>query len=901
MALAAGTKLGPYEIESPLGAGGMGEVYRAKDTRLDRTVAIKILPTQFSEDSEARQRFDREARAISSLSHPNICQLYDVGSQDGISYIVMECLQGETLADRLEKGPLPLKQLLRYGSEICEGLGTAHRNGVVHRDLKPGNIMLTKTGAKLMDFGLAKPVSITSSPSGLTATSATPGKSHPLTMQGTVVGTLQYMSPEQIEGKEADTRSDIFSLGCVLYEMATGKRPFEGKSAASIMAAVLEREPIAISSVTPALPAALDRVVKACLAKDPDERLQTVQDVKLQLQWLGEERGGSGSQASPEAPGTGRLRRRERVVWLVTTLGALFVAALAFYRLAEQGPQPVVQTNIGAADKLRFNFSGNISGPPAISPDGLHLVFSAIDEGRAQLYIRTLSDLSIRPLAGTDDGRFPLWSPDSHSVAFFAEGKLKRVDISGGIPVAINDASNGRGGSWGSTGIIVFAPNYNSSLLQVPAGGGAASEVFKLDSPKYSTYRWPWFLPDGKHFLYFAANHLTPNNSNTEGIFFASLDGKENRLLLRSASNAIYASGYLLYAVGDVLRAQPFDPGSGQIRGDSTVLANGVQNDNEVWRGIVAASESGLLLYQPVAARTGLKLAWFDRSGKQVGAIGEPDDYYQVKLSPDDKKLALAIGQMKHTIWIYDLSEDTRSRFTFDVNSHSNPVWSPDGSQLGYAADQGGVQDALVFGKASNGAGEPKQILGSALTEQMEQSPSDWSPDGRWMIYTRGTLGAGSQGTDLWVFRVDGSQQPIPYITGPGDQQEAQFSPDGHFVAYESNEAGDPEIYIAAFPWSGAKWQVSTNGGAEPRWRRDGQELFFTAGDQVMAARVKKLGLGLEVSQAHPLFRLNLGGGETPFRYAVTRDGQRFVAIVSAQDSSPPLVLVQNWTTKLKQ
>jgi eukaryotic-like serine/threonine-protein kinase len=467
MALAAGTKLGPYEIESPLGAGGMGEVYRAKDTRLDRTVAIKILPTQVSEDSEAKQRFDREARAISSLSHPNICQLYDVGSQDGISYIVMECLQGETLADRLEKGPLSLEQMLRYGIEICEGLGTAHRNGVIHRDLKPGNIMLTKTGVKLMDFGLAKPVSITSSPSGLTATSAPPGKSHPLTMQGTIVGTLQYMSPEQIEGKEADTRSDIFSLGCVLYEMATGKRPFEGKSTASIMAAVLEREPIAISTVTPALPVTLDRVVKACLAKDPDERLQTVQDVKLQLQWLGEEGQASGSQARPEASGTGRLQRRERVVWLVTMLCALLVVAFAVYHLVGQRLEPVVQTSVGAANKLRFNFAGDASGPPAISPDGAHIVFSAKNEGKDQLYVRTLSDLSIRPLPGTDNGRFPFWSPDSRSVAFFAEGKLKRLDISGGMPVAICDANNPRGGSWGSTGMIVFTPSYNSSLLQV--------------------------------------------------------------------------------------------------------------------------------------------------------------------------------------------------------------------------------------------------------------------------------------------------------------------------------------------------------------------------------------------------------------------------------------------------
>jgi serine/threonine protein kinase len=483
MGLAAGTKLGPYEIQSYLGAGGMGEVYLARDTRLERTVAVKILPTQISDDSEAKQRFDREARAISSLSHPNICSLYDVGLQEGTSYIVMEYLQGQTLAARLEKGPLPLDQLLRYGIDICEGLGTAHRNGVIHRDLKPGNIMLTKTGAKLMDFGLAKSVTITTSPpSGLTATSSTPAKNHPLTVQGTVVGTVQYMSPEQIEGREADTRSDIFSLGCLLYEMATGKRAFEGKSTASIMAAVLERDPAPITAVEPELPAALDRVVKACLAKDPDDRLQTVQDVKLQLKWVAEESQISGAHALPQRPVTGRLTVRWSIVWLATALCGLLVAALVLAHLAGQRSEPTVRTNIGTVDKLRFNFAGDISGPPAISPDGANIVLSAMNEGKGQLYIRSLSDLSIRPLPNTDDGRFPFWPPDSRSVASFADGKLKRLDISGGIPVAMCDASNGRGGSWGSTGMIVFAPKLNSTLWQVPAAGGTPTEVFNLDS-----------------------------------------------------------------------------------------------------------------------------------------------------------------------------------------------------------------------------------------------------------------------------------------------------------------------------------------------------------------------------------------------------------------------------------
>jgi len=899
MALNAGSKLGPYEIQGYLGAGGMGEVYHARDTRLERSVAIKILRAQVSDDTEAKQRFDREARAISSLSHPNICSLYDVGAQDSVSYIVMEYLRGETLADRLEKGALPLPQLLKYAIDICDGLATAHRSGVVHRDLKPGNIMLTKSGAKLMDFGLAKPMAV-AAPAGQGATTivSTPISGGPLTAQGTVFGTFAYMSPEQIEGHEADGRSDIFSLGCVLYEMATGKPAFAGKSPASIMAAIIEREPAPITTFSSQLPTALDRVVKSCLAKDPDERFQTVQDIKLQLKWIAEAESPS-SAATASAPAMRRVTARERVAWVATTLCLLLLAVFAVFHFSGQNQQLVVQTSITAPDTLRFNFTGNIAGPPAISPDGTQIVFSGIREGKSELYLRSLSDLSIRPLVGTDDGRFPFWSPDSRAIAFFSDGKLKRLDLSGGVPATLCDAVNGRGGSWGSAGTIIFAPNYNSTLMQVPAGGGAPSDIFKLDTPKYSTYRWPWFLPDGRHFLYFAANHLTPNNPNTGGVFFASTDGKENRLLFHSATNAIYASGYLLSVSGTALRAQAFDPGSGKTQGDSNLLADGVQNDAEVWRGIVTASEHGLLLYQPASSVATLKLAWFDRNGKQLQEIAEPDEYYQVRLSPDDKKLALVIGQPSPTIWIYDLARDSKSRFTFDDKAHSNPVWSRDGNQLAYALSDGGVLDAAIFSKASNGAGEPKQLLARTPNDATLVAPADWSPDGRWMIYTRGTMGAGSQGSDLWAFPLDGSQKPFPYITGPGDQMDAQFSPDGHFVAYQSNESSNPEIYVAAFPWTGAKWQVSTNGGASPRWSRDGRELFFVNGEQFMSAGVNKAGSGLEIGQPRPLFRLNLAVGEQASRYAVTGDGNRFAVLVQGQNSSP-LVFVQNWTTQLK-
>ncbi|MGB9253723.1 MAG: protein kinase, partial [Candidatus Korobacteraceae bacterium] len=564
MALASGTKLGPYEIGAPLGAGGMGEVYRARDTRLDRTVAIKILPSHLSNDAEARQRFDREARTISSLNHPNICTLHDVGHQDGTDYLVMEFLDGQTLADRLIKGPLPIEQVLRYATDICDGLEKAHRSGVVHRDLKPGNIMLTKTGAKLMDFGLAKAsVASTAVASNLTATLSTPPGSHPLTAQGTVVGTFQYMSPEQIEGKQADARSDIFALGAVLYEMVTGKRAFEGKTPASAMAAVLERDPPPISSVQPLAPLALERLIKTCLEKDPDERCQTAHDVKLQIRQIIE----GGSQSSAPIPAAAPRKRVSKLPWIVAAALAV-ISAAAFFLLyqASQKQLPTLRVEINPPDKLQFNLSGDHGGPAMISPDGRYIVFSAYGANGTQLYVRPLDSTTPQPLAGTEGATFPFWSPDSRSIAFFTDDKLKRIEVSGGVPVTICDSTLGRGGSWNQDGTILAALSYNAGISRVPASGGTPTPVTKLDGSTYSSHRWPSFLPDGKHFLYIAIKHNAPTSPDT-AVFFASLDGKENRLLLHTFSNAIYASGHLLFQRENQPVAQPFDPSSGKFSG----------------------------------------------------------------------------------------------------------------------------------------------------------------------------------------------------------------------------------------------------------------------------------------------------------------------------------------------
>src|SRR5271167_4238331 len=619
MALTSGSKLGPYEIQSPLGAGGMGEVYRARDTRLERTVAIKILPAHLSDNPEAKQRFDREARAVSSLNHPNICTLHDVGHQEGADYLVMELLEGETLADRLIRGPLPPAQVLKYGIEICEGLETAHKKGVVHRDLKPGNIMLTKSCAKLMDFGLAKATApVTAASSSLTMTLSTPAGSHPLTAQGTVVGTFQYMSPEQVEGKEADPRSDIFALGAVLYEMATGKRAFEGKTTASVIAAVLAAEPQPISAIQPMSPPALDRVVKTCLAKDPDERFQSVHDVKLQLQWVAE----SGSQAGVPAPVAAQRKTRDRVAWIVAAVAILAALALALIHFRQRAPElPVVRSTILPPDNGTFVFLGRTTSP-LLSPDGRNVVFLARVAGVTQLWVRALDSFNPHAVAGTEDAYGAFWSPDSRNIGFFAQGKLKRVAATGGPALTLCDVYQARGGSWNRQDVILFA-KYPGEIYRIPASGGVAQQVTHFDSSRHdTTHKWPYFLPDGNHFLYMASTLGTAGDENV--FFVGSLDGKVDRILFHATSPMAYDSGYLLYIVNKTLMARPFDAARLEFSGDPVPIAEGVQFDRFYSSGVFSASGNGVLLYQVGNAFSERKLELLDVNGKTVSRLGGP-------------------------------------------------------------------------------------------------------------------------------------------------------------------------------------------------------------------------------------------------------------------------------------
>ncbi|OLE66805.1 MAG: hypothetical protein AUG09_05665 [Acidobacteria bacterium 13_1_20CM_2_68_7] len=852
----------------------MGEVYRARDTRLDRTVAIKILPGHLSDNAELRQRFEREARAVSSLNHPHICTLHDIGHQDGVEFLVMEYLEGETLADRLRKGPLPRDQFLRTAIEIADALDRAHKQGVVHRDLKPGNIMLTKAGVKLLDFGLAKLDGPHSAPA-LSRLSALPTEDKsPLTAEGTIVGTLQYMAPEQLEGKEADARTDIFALGTVLYEMATGQRAFKGKSQASLIAAILTSEPPPISSLQPMTPPALDRLVKTCLAKDPDERWQSAHAIR-----------------------TGRER-----IWIAASvlLGVAVVLLGILYARAGKVGQEVVRASIEFPPGSRFVFTSDVAGPPAISPDGRALVYGATDERAARrLWLQRLDKRAAQPLSGTEDAKYPFWSPDSRSVAFFAGGKLRRLEASGGLPVAICSTGDGRGGTWGGDGTILFSPQFRAGLFRVPASGGEPIPVTRLDEATHSSHRWPQFLPDGSHFLYLGISHDRSKSEN-DALYWASLDGRENRMLMRSGANALYASGHLLYMRDTNLVAQRFDPARGELRGEPVTVTSDVEYDLSTWRATFTVSETGVLVYHPGGGIAGTTPRWVDPTGKQTGVVGEPDLYRDLRISPDGKRLAAARGDPPD-IWIYDLIRGVGTRFTFDQGvSEYLPTWSPDGRRVAFSSDRSG--HGAIFIKESSGGAEEELLQQSSEPQRI----ADWSADGRFILYEQGD--PSKRSVELWAVPMFGDRRPFPVVQGASRGESGRFSPDGAWVAYHSDESGIYQVYVTRFasrspaargsPGRVGKWQVSARGGVLPTWRGDGRELFFLGLDnRLTAVAVQGRGDSFEMGAARPLFAANFPPVGMP--YDVSRDGKKFIVCAGQETASTPLTLVLHWNAAL--
>ncbi len=905
MAWDPGTKLGPYEIVAPLGAGGMGEVHRARDTRLNRDVAIKVIPAGLAGNEQLRQRFEREAKAISSLNHPNICTLYDIGqapSEEGspsgrLHYLVMELLEGESLADRVAKGPLPLHEVLKYGRQIASALEAAHRQGIIHRDLKPGNIMLTRSGAKLLDFGLARtaagdtpPVSGPSSTSSHMPTAMAP-EAGPLTAEGTILGTFQYMAPEQLEGSDADPRTDIFTLGAVLYEMATGKRAFEGHSRTSLIAAIVSSQPAPIASVTPMTPPALDHVVRRCLEKDPDDRWQSAHDVAAELQWIGE----AGSQAGVAAPVVVRRRTRERLAWgLAAALGIVSLLLGVGY--------------VGRAAPEARAFRATLAPPPeqalipydllglALSPDGGTLAFVAIGaDGSKRLWLRELSSMTSRAVPETEGAEYPFWSPDGRNLGFFADAKLKVIDLRGGSPRVLADAPTGRGATWGKEGVILFAPNITSPIMRVPAEGGEAEPATRYDPETETTHRWPIFLPDGKHFVYVSRGRGS-GRLEVGRLMVASLGSLDASMLIEDASNALYVEpGYLLYGRSANLYALRFDPAAMKVEGQPIPL---VREKLSFWepKNFVpfAASDAGTIVYLPEAIRTS-RMQWYDRNGLPLETVGPPGYFGTGRIAPDGRKIAYMQADSPQglaDIWIRDLDFNRSYRLTQQSGLYASPSWAPDSDRIAFLCQPKGVQDLCVT--SLSGGGEVSILYESSTWK----NTGSWLPDGKGLL-----LDVQDPETkfDIMLLPDGDKSDPVPVLRTPFVESNAEASPDGRHMAYESDQTGRTEVYIRNIDRSAGQWQISSDGGQQPRWRADGRELFYVSSDGYMMVAPIEGGAAIRPGTPVRLFQLpERPESQTPILADVSPDGQRILLDVpTTSRTSIGFHAISHWTALL--
>jgi Tol biopolymer transport system component len=860
----------------------MGEVYRARDTRLDREVALKLLPPQLAADPQFRARFEREAKSVSALNHPHICTLHDVGSAtvrgEELHYLVLELIDGESLAQRLAKGPMPVEDVLRYGEQIASALDAAHRRGIVHRDLKPGNVMITRGGAKLLDFGLAR------SGDGRAAVESTSSLNtldKPLTEQGTILGTFQYMAPEQLEGQPADARTDIFALGAVLYEMATGGKAFQGKSRTSLIAAIVSSHPPAISSVQPMSPPALDHVVRKCLEKDPDDRWQSARDVTAELLWISE----GGSRVGLPGIVSTRRRVRERAAWAACAVASLAAMgfAVAWARRAPQSP-PVVRFQIP-------NPEGVIDvGPPVLSPDGRMIAFDAADStGKRGIWLRPLDALESRLLAGTEGALRPIWSPDSRSIAFMAGGKLRRVAVAGGPAQTIADAPNGADGSWSPQGVILFDGRGNDPLWRVDAAGGVPKPIVTPDPSKgIMGAGWPVFLPGGRTFLH----QTTVANPEDGTLMIRELDGKESKPLLKTTSQVVYADpGYLLFVRDRTLVAQRFDPRTHVVGGEPIPLSEGLGLDN-VGLAAISASSTGALAYRPGQAAQ-RRLVWMDRNGKETVALEEKREYADTWLSPDGRRLVFDAGEAggQGDLWIRDFGRATTTRFTFDPEREFAPVWSPDGRRIVFSKQR---KNWDLYVKDAAGTGEPELLLETAE----DKFVTDWSRDGAYVVFaSRGE----ETGFDLWALPMAGERKPVPLRKTKFGELNASVSPDGRFLAYQSNESGRVEIYVQEFPEARSKWQVSPNGGRDPFWSADGRELFYRAPDaRVMTVPIEK-DAAFTAGTPRPLFQARFASVTARGLYRPTADGQRFLVLTPlGGEALQPATVVLNWTSAIQ-
>jgi Tol biopolymer transport system component len=856
----------------------MGEVYRARDTRLDRNVAIKILPSEFAGNEQLRVRFEREARTISQLNHPHICTLHDVGQFEGNDYLVMELLEGESLAERLERGALALSEVLKIGVQIGDALDRAHRAGIVHRDLKPGNVMLTKAGAKLLDFGLAK-----SSGLGFSADAAT--MMRPLTQEGSILGTFQYMSPEQLEGLEADSRSDIFALGAVLYEMTTGERAFDGSTKTSLIAAIVSKDPKPVVQLQPLTPPALEHVIAKCLAKDADDRWQSAHDVAEELRWISE----AGSQAGVATTISVRKKTREKIAWSVTALLAVFAIAMTFlYGRAEQRAARPFVTDLAPPAGVRYNAVGDESGALVVSPDGTMAVFSGLDGAHYQLYLRSLITGETKAINGSDGGMFPFWSPDSRKIGFFSITAIKRVDVTGGsptvvVPQAAVSAGSARGGVWTPDDWIIWTPNTQAPLMKVRANGGAVSNVTKLVAAKHTSHRWPSMMPDGKHLMYLAANHQNPTGGDN-GIYMTTVDGEEPKLVMQSTSSGVYSDGYLLFAREQTLMAQKMST-SGVISGDPIPIAENVLDDAGIWRGAFSVSNDHLLTFHTGRASVTSELRWVDRTGKEVDKVGAPGSYWDTEISKNGQKVAVEIGDPLRELWVVDLTRNTRTRLPLDSAWVGTSVFSPDSSMIYTSILRQGRGELIVHGVSG---GLEKKLLDSNAADG---GVSSISPDGKSLLFVR---------TDgLVLIPVANPTQQIK-LGGHTNDSFGEFSPDGKYIAYMSDQNGRMEAFITSVADPNQKWQVSNTGGMYPRWRADGKEIYYLdVSNKLHAVSIETNGADLTLGTPQPLFSIVPRPQCRP--YAVSADGQKFLVNTLVEQSSPTVTVVSNWMSRLKR
>jgi eukaryotic-like serine/threonine-protein kinase len=888
MTLSTGTRLGRYEIRSKIGEGGMGEVYRARDEKLNRDVAIKVLPATFSQETDRLRRFEQEAQAAGALNHPNILAVYDVGTHDGAPYVVSELLEGQTLRERLDTGPIAQRKAIDYAIQVAHGLTAAHDKKIVHRDLKPENLFITNIDrVKILDFGLAK---LVESAAEMAQTDVPTRKVN--TEPGTVMGTMGYMSPEQLRGQIIDLRSDVFSFGAVLYEMLTGQRAFRGGSRVETLNAILKEEPQEFSATNRNLAPALERVVWHCIEKRPELRFQSVSDVAFALENLS---GISslGSTATDVIAARQTSKNRERLIWIgVAAFLSLATLSLALLYLRGKSSEVGVHRLSILPPGKTFLMAGQA---PLISPDGKVLAFVAMDaSGKSLLYVRPLDSLVPQPLTGTDGAILPFWSPDSRSLGFFAAGKLKKIEISGGQPTTLANAPNARGGAWNREGVIIFCPTPPAPLHRIPASGGEAQPIHTVDMKQGSFGpRWlPNFLPDGRHYLYVSSIRTVQRELRV-----GSLDSNDSKLLLSVYSNAVYAPpGYLIFRREATLMAQRFDVDKLAAAGDPFPIAEDVGFDATSYQGFFSVSENGVLVYHSGAAGK-TQFTWIDRTGKELGIVGESADQGDLQLSPDGARLAFRQVESRTgaiNIWLMDLARGTPSRFTFEQTTDFAPIWSPNGNRIVFASLRDGPPS--LFQKVSNSAGNDEPLLQNFIPKL----PYDWSRDGRFIIY--GVIDPKTS-WDLWVLPLEGDRTPIPFLQTDADERQAQFSPNGKWVAYTSIESGRIEVYVRPFPAAAGKWQVSTDGGEQPRWRRDGKELFYLSADhKLMAVEVNTEGPTFEHHAPNALFVTRVGGIDTPGDYyAVTADGQRFLLNDLVEEAAhTPITVVVNWTADLK-